>query len=395
MAKALAVNCAVLLITAGRRRLKMKPYWKGNIFMNLEIAKRLSDLRKQNGLSQEQLAEKIGVSRQAVSKWERSEASPDTDNIILLARLYNVSLDELLRTEDDVPVNEVYEQEKEASASENVEENPEQEQQSEQPEASGFEGSTEEASGNAAEAADASSGYDENYYNYGDGEDKVHIGLDGIHVSSKNGDRVHVSWDGIHVNEHRGDKVDIDSSGIHVNEHGGDTVCVDGNGVFVNGEKKDIGEEIKHNAFIDIPIVSLCFIAFLGCGIFMNGWSISWLALLLIPVFSGIIKTFRKGDIRKMEAPSIFLCVTVFLFMGLTMNCWWWCWLILLLIPIFLTLIDAVHKKRPDHFAFPVLVTLIFIAGGMFYGMWHPLWTIYFTVPLYYWICSLIRNAKK
>ena len=75
--------------------------------MNLEIAKRLADLRKQNGLSQEQLAEKIGVSRQAVSKWERSEASPDTDNIILLARLYNVSLDELLRTEDDVPVNEV------------------------------------------------------------------------------------------------------------------------------------------------------------------------------------------------------------------------------------------------------------------------------------------------
>ena len=50
--------------------------------MNLEIAKRLADLRKQNGLSQEQLAEKIGVSRQAVSKWERSEASPDTDNII-------------------------------------------------------------------------------------------------------------------------------------------------------------------------------------------------------------------------------------------------------------------------------------------------------------------------
>lgn len=73
--------------------------------MNIEIANRLVNLRKENGLSQEQLAEKIGVSRQAVSKWERSEASPDTDNIILLARLYNISLDELLRTDDEIPVS--------------------------------------------------------------------------------------------------------------------------------------------------------------------------------------------------------------------------------------------------------------------------------------------------
>lgn len=369
----------------------MKPYWKGNILMNLEIAKRLADLRKQNGLSQEQLAEKIGVSRQAVSKWERSEASPDTDNIILLARLYNVSLDELLRTEDDVPVNEAYEQETEDAASENVQEQPEQEQ----PEVSGFEGSAEEASGNAEEAAEAASAYDEDYYNFGDSEDKVHIGLDGIHVSSRNGDEVHVGWGGIHVNEHGGDKEDIDHRGIHVNEQYGDTVTVDSSGVFVNGEKKDIGECIKNNGRIVAAAVFLAFISFTCLGVFCNGWAWSWLAFLLIPVVTGVINTFRKGDIRKMEAPSVFLCVTVFLFMGLTMNCWWWCWLILLLIPIFLTFIDSVHKKRPDHFAYPVLVTLVFLAGGMFYGIWHPLWTIYFTVPLYYWICSLIRNAKK
>jgi len=66
--------------------------------MNIEIANRLYELRKQNGLSQEELAEKIGVSRQAVSKWERAESSPDTDNLIELARLYRVSLDELLFT---------------------------------------------------------------------------------------------------------------------------------------------------------------------------------------------------------------------------------------------------------------------------------------------------------
>lgn len=74
--------------------------------MNIEIANRLVNLRKENNLSQEALAEKLGISRQAVSKWERAEASPDTDNLILLARLYGKSLDELLKTEDEIPVME-------------------------------------------------------------------------------------------------------------------------------------------------------------------------------------------------------------------------------------------------------------------------------------------------
>ena len=69
--------------------------------MNIEIANKLVKLRKQAGLSQEELADKLGLSRQAVSKWERAEASPDTDNLICLAKLYGVSLDELLSTEDD------------------------------------------------------------------------------------------------------------------------------------------------------------------------------------------------------------------------------------------------------------------------------------------------------
>ena len=64
--------------------------------MNIEIANRLQKLRKENGYSQEELAEKLGISRQAVSKWERAESSPDTDNLIVLARLYHISLDDLL-----------------------------------------------------------------------------------------------------------------------------------------------------------------------------------------------------------------------------------------------------------------------------------------------------------
>lgn len=72
--------------------------------MNIEIANRLVALRKANGLSQEALAEKLGISRQAISKWERAEASPDTDNLMALAQLYGMTLDALLNTENDAYV---------------------------------------------------------------------------------------------------------------------------------------------------------------------------------------------------------------------------------------------------------------------------------------------------
>lgn len=64
--------------------------------MDYKIAQRLQEYRKAHHLSQEELADKLGVSRQAVSKWERGESSPDTDNLIALAKLYNVSIDCLL-----------------------------------------------------------------------------------------------------------------------------------------------------------------------------------------------------------------------------------------------------------------------------------------------------------
>lgn len=85
--------------------------------MNIEIANRLVELRKKMGLSQEELADKLGLSRQAVSKWERAEASPDTDNLICLAKLYGVSLDSLLDTEQSVEdiAREVKEKKEEGS----------------------------------------------------------------------------------------------------------------------------------------------------------------------------------------------------------------------------------------------------------------------------------------
>lgn len=73
--------------------------------MNVEIAQRLADLRRAKGYSQEELAHELGLSRQAVSKWERAESAPDTENLIALARLYDMSLDELLRVSPEAEEN--------------------------------------------------------------------------------------------------------------------------------------------------------------------------------------------------------------------------------------------------------------------------------------------------
>lgn len=68
--------------------------------MTVDMGNRLTDLRRNAGLSQEMLAEQLDVSRQAVSKWERGEACPDMENLIMLSQLYGVSLDMLLRGEE-------------------------------------------------------------------------------------------------------------------------------------------------------------------------------------------------------------------------------------------------------------------------------------------------------
>ncbi len=130
--------------------------------MNMEIANRLVKLRKQAGLSQEELAEKLGISRQAISKWECGEASPDTDNLIALAQLYGVSLDELLlgKEKDD--------------------ENPKQD-------------------------------------NNNKTGKSIDLGNGAIHVETEKGEKVHISGNQIHVVDEDGQEININGSGIHIN----------------------------------------------------------------------------------------------------------------------------------------------------------------------------------
>lgn len=67
----------------------------------MELSKKLYQLRKQQGLSQEQLAERLNVSRQAISKWESGTAIPETDKLLAISNYFQVSLDYLVKDGED------------------------------------------------------------------------------------------------------------------------------------------------------------------------------------------------------------------------------------------------------------------------------------------------------
>ncbi len=69
----------------------------------MQFNQKLAEQRKKHGLSQEQLAEQLNVTRQAVSKWESGTALPDVQNIIALSALFDVPTDYLLKEEVELP----------------------------------------------------------------------------------------------------------------------------------------------------------------------------------------------------------------------------------------------------------------------------------------------------
>lgn len=299
--------------------------------MNIEIANRLVDLRKKSGLSQEELAAKLGLSRQAVSKWERAEASPDTDNLICLAKLYGVSLDDLLNTDesvDEIVKEQVKPQEEEKKASEAEEQTKseahpsgEQEADSSQQE----EKKTESKAENPGDSTNAKSEVhiDSNGIHFKDGSSEGSIDSSGIHVTSKD------------------NEVHIDGTGIHVND-----------GVVYDRDYQSKERARAHRYHVAESIVSssaaiLATAAYLLCG-------------FLIP------------DVR----------------LG-----WGSCWIIFFLIPLASTFVAALKKRRFCAFAFPVLVTGIYLLLGVVYGLWHPEWVIFFSVPVYYMAFGPIDEA--
>lgn len=69
----------------------------------MNISERIQHLRKSKGISQEELADQVGVSRQAVSKWESGQSTPDIEKIMIMSDLFEVTTDYILKGKE--PVN--------------------------------------------------------------------------------------------------------------------------------------------------------------------------------------------------------------------------------------------------------------------------------------------------
>lgn len=71
----------------------------------MQLKDKLQLLRKQNGYSQEQLADKVGVARQTLSKWENGQAVPELDNLISLSNLYGIAIDRMVKEDDECNIS--------------------------------------------------------------------------------------------------------------------------------------------------------------------------------------------------------------------------------------------------------------------------------------------------
>lgn len=297
--------------------------------MDLAMARRLVDRRKAAGLSQEALAAQLGVSRQAVSKWERSESSPDTDNLIALAALYGVSLDELLYGE---------------AASD----------------ADGSEDGSTETVDEAKEAEDSAE--------HADCGDKPLVDISlarGIHVIDPNkGEEVHVGWNGIHVtNERKGEEVHVGPDGVHVDtlEDDGHSVHTDDDGtVTIDGETfsswKEAHDKLDHHGkhfhtkvgrtWNKFPFPALVALAYLVLGIVYGTWAAGLFLVFLIPVYYAFGDFIDQRHLSKLiDVVYSVSAEAWFLYMWLCLEQPHPAWVILITIPVVKALMRWCRKQ--------------------------------------------------
>lgn len=299
--------------------------------MDLAMAQRLVDRRKAAGLSQEALAAQLGVSRQAVSKWERSESSPDTDNLIALAALYGVSLDELLYGEavDDADCSE--DSDAGAEASDEAEED---------------EDSADNTSRSDKPLVDISLAHGIHVIDPDKGEE-VHVGWNGIHVTNdRKGEEVHVGPGGVHV-----DTLEDDGHSVHTNADG--TVTIDGETFSSWKEAHDkLDHHGKHfrtkvgRAWNKFPFPAVVALAYLVLGIVYGTWDMGLFLVFLIPVYYAIGDFIDRRRLSKLIG-SVYPAAAIawFLYMWLCLGQPHPAWVILVTIPVVGALMHWCRKQ--------------------------------------------------
>ncbi|WP_251231592.1 helix-turn-helix domain-containing protein [Adlercreutzia aquisgranensis] len=337
--------------------------------MNVDMAKRLADRRRNAGLTQEALAEKLEVSRQAVSKWERSESSPDTDNLIALADLYGVSLDELLYGDvadaEDASADSqdagahATESSRNASAHENGSEVEQRNSAAAADNArreSGDERTEDHGSSAAAEGPQAHDDgkahpeddespfpphgtrndrrrrgrhyVDHHGIHIDDGDDHVHINWrDGVNVLDREGNSVHVGWDGVHVNGTDYRSLDEANAAMDGMPHPGWT------------------RSPFRQAWDRFPFPAFVLLAYLLAGIFLGQWLMGLFLFFAIPLYylvGGLIDSKRLGAFRAGLYP--WAVVAAFCYLAFVEGMAHPAWVLFLTIPLVECILHALSK---------------------------------------------------
>ena len=326
--------------------------------MNVDIAGRLANRRKEAGLSQEALAERLGVTRQAVSKWERSESSPDTDNLIALARLYGVSLDDLLNVDPAIEDDVAFEAADKAA-----------ERRGEKGAGSGDDGAaggagaaggTDGAAGGTGEGA-AGGGFVADGSEFSDSDNGyVNINFrDGVHVKdAKTGDEVHVGWQGIRIKDGKAEEPWSKSWHEARKDWGSDWRKDFGKGR--DWGKSWEGGSRPLRAWLRFPFPLLVLLVYLVLGFFAPAYA-----------------AHAGGGLVSPWAYGLFL---------------------LALIPAYYMVIDAVRYRRVLRFLegfYPLACVVFFLWMWLMQGIPHPTWAVFLTVPLAEWAFESLHRWHR
>lgn len=319
--------------------------------MNVDMAKRLADRRRNAGLTQEALAEKLEVSRQAVSKWERSESSPDTDNLIALADLYGVSLDELL-------YGDVADAEDASADGQNANAHESESGVEGQCSAVADGGACVDSHGSSAaakstEANNVGKAYPEDdespFPPHGTRNDRRRRGRHyvdhhGIHIDDGD-DHVHINWrDGVNVLDREGNSVHVGWDGIHVN--GTDYRSLDEANAAMDGMPHPGWTRSPfRQAWDRFPFPAFVLLAYLLAGLFLGQWLMGLFLFFAIPLYylvGGLIDSKRLGAFLAGLYP--WAVVAAFCYLAFVEGMAHPAWVLFLTIPLVECILHALSK---------------------------------------------------
>ena len=261
--------------------------------MSLELGKRLAEFRKRNNFSQEELANRLKVSRQSICNWENGDASPSIDYLQDLARLYNVTIDDLINVNKNI--DECYKKNEEKGS-------------------------------------------------------YVHVSKKGIFINdSDEGDFFSIDENGIKIKEKGSSFDNEDEKYDFVNDNGKWKV--------IYNEKVKNRKIIKKVAGLLDGIMALVISAiYLILGFLDNSlWAKMWPLFFTFLIPGGILRCIGLKKLN--DFPIVFISLTVYFFLGTCLpnnSGWHPYWVILFIIPIYYSIVNSIRaiikeKKKNSY----------------------------------------------